>query len=248
MEIININEKLPADDFDKVYGRLKMACGVHTDKEFADVLGIKRQAITAARKRESVPSNWIVAIADKFSVSLDWLKYGIFPEWKRNTALQIERLKKICNVETDEQFAKFLNITKATVEKVRNNDEPVPHSWYLKITKKTNVSFDRLTFGIGPHFSSEFEKGLIDDVLEKEEIFSSIDVLPINESWIEKIVVQLEKRLAEMKCALSPKRKAYVISASYESFWHDDQKRADLKVVDACLRTALKSENDSVKK
>jgi hypothetical protein len=62
-----------------IIDRLKQACDANSDKELSKALGIKRQAIGNARKREELPYVWVFAISKKFDVSLDWLFYGSKP-------------------------------------------------------------------------------------------------------------------------------------------------------------------------
>jgi DNA-binding XRE family transcriptional regulator len=62
-----------------IINRLKEACGVTSDRELAKELGIKRQSIGAARKRNKIPPGWIVDIGKKFNAPLDWLFHGDLP-------------------------------------------------------------------------------------------------------------------------------------------------------------------------
>jgi hypothetical protein len=55
---------------------MRQACGVTGDKKLSAVLGITYSAITAARKRGAIPPAWYVTIAEKFDVSMDWLRTG----------------------------------------------------------------------------------------------------------------------------------------------------------------------------
>lgn len=46
------------------------------DQELAKVLGITPQAVGEARRRERIPYNWPVTIANKLGFSIDWLVFG----------------------------------------------------------------------------------------------------------------------------------------------------------------------------
>ena len=59
-----------------IIGRLKEATGVTSDGQLASYLGISRQNIGAARKRDDVPSGWIYKVAELTGCSMDWLQFG----------------------------------------------------------------------------------------------------------------------------------------------------------------------------
>ncbi len=64
------------DHFDERLRRLMGALEVDTGSELAKALGIKHQAVSAARKRRQVPINWMLHISEAKGISLDWLLYG----------------------------------------------------------------------------------------------------------------------------------------------------------------------------
>jgi hypothetical protein len=61
---------------EEIIRRLKKALGVASDGQLATYLGISRQNIGAARKRESVPAKWIFKVAELTGMSTDWLGFG----------------------------------------------------------------------------------------------------------------------------------------------------------------------------
>ncbi|MGD2270229.1 MAG: helix-turn-helix domain-containing protein [Desulfobacterales bacterium] len=64
---------------EKIIGRLKEALKVKSDGQLANYLGISRQNVGAARKREDVPPGWIYKVATLTGWSMDWLRFGQGP-------------------------------------------------------------------------------------------------------------------------------------------------------------------------
>lgn len=65
-----------ASSHDVTIERLKKAANVKTDSALAGVLGVTQGAVSAAKKRGTVPSSWYVRIAEKSGVPADWLMFG----------------------------------------------------------------------------------------------------------------------------------------------------------------------------
>ena len=65
---------------EEVISRLKEALNVKTDGQLAHHLGISRQNIGAARKRDDVPPGWIYKVAELTGCSMDWLGFGHGPK------------------------------------------------------------------------------------------------------------------------------------------------------------------------
>ena len=81
-EKFNDKGKLSASlsETEEVISRLKEALGVKTDGQLARHLGISRQNIGAARKRDDVPPGWIYKVAELTGCSMDWLGFGHGPK------------------------------------------------------------------------------------------------------------------------------------------------------------------------
>ncbi len=77
-EINNNNKsiKLNLSETEEIIARLKEALGVSSDGQLANNLGISRQNIGAARKRDDVPPGWIYKVAELTGYSMDWLRFG----------------------------------------------------------------------------------------------------------------------------------------------------------------------------
>ena len=69
-------------DSDRIIDRLKEALDAKSDGQMANYLGISRQNIGAARKREDVPTGWIYRVAELTGCSMDWLGFGKGPKFR----------------------------------------------------------------------------------------------------------------------------------------------------------------------
>jgi hypothetical protein len=89
---LNVNSELNylAAETEEIIGRLKEALRVKSDGQIANYLGISRQNIGAARKRDDVPSGWIYKVAELTGCSMDWLRFGHGP--KKRVAYSTEGL------------------------------------------------------------------------------------------------------------------------------------------------------------
>ena len=67
-------------DSQEIINRLKEVLDVKSDGQLAKYLGISRQNIGAARKREDVPTGWIYKVAELTGCSMDWLSFGKGPK------------------------------------------------------------------------------------------------------------------------------------------------------------------------
>ena len=81
-EKINKNLYLSSSlsETEEIIGRLKEALNVKSDGDLAKNLGISRQNIGAARKRDDVPPGWIYKVAEVSGCSMDWLRFGQGPK------------------------------------------------------------------------------------------------------------------------------------------------------------------------
>jgi hypothetical protein len=77
----NYNElNISLSESEEIIDRLKEALDVKSDGQLANNLGISRQNIGAARKRDDVPPGWIHKVAELSGYSMDWLRFGHGPK------------------------------------------------------------------------------------------------------------------------------------------------------------------------
>ncbi|MEJ2727638.1 MAG: helix-turn-helix domain-containing protein [Deltaproteobacteria bacterium] len=76
----NNSMNLTLSETEEIIGRLKKVLNVKSDGQLAKNLGITRQNIGAARKRDDVPPGWIYKVAELSGCSMDWLRFGHGPK------------------------------------------------------------------------------------------------------------------------------------------------------------------------
>ena len=69
--------------FNETYERIKFATNTRTQVELAEVLDIRQSSISDAKRRNSVPADWLMKLFEKFGLNPDWLKQGMGPMYLR---------------------------------------------------------------------------------------------------------------------------------------------------------------------
>ena len=67
--------------FNTFYERVSKPLGIGSLTELADILKVNRSSITQARKKDSVPANWLLALYRHYGLNPDWLEGGSGPEF-----------------------------------------------------------------------------------------------------------------------------------------------------------------------
>jgi len=67
--------------FEEILSRIKNATGVKTQKELAEILGIREASISEAKKRGGIPHEWVVKLALQKNISPEWLLRGRGPTY-----------------------------------------------------------------------------------------------------------------------------------------------------------------------
>jgi len=70
-----------ADNFNTFFVRASSALGFTTLSELAAILNVNRSSITQARKKDSVPANWLLALFRNHGLNPDWLAGGSGSPW-----------------------------------------------------------------------------------------------------------------------------------------------------------------------
>ena len=63
-------------DVENILERLLSVAGLRRDAQLATLLGVSPQAISQARKKKHVPESWLVRMAARYQLSVDWLLHG----------------------------------------------------------------------------------------------------------------------------------------------------------------------------
>lgn len=64
-------------DFNTFFTRVQKATHIATQHDLAKALGVNRSAITQAKRRNSIPQKWILALSRSLQLSVDWLEFGV---------------------------------------------------------------------------------------------------------------------------------------------------------------------------
>jgi len=67
------------DPFETIYERIKRATNITTQVQLAGILDIRQSSISDAKRRGSVPPDWILKLMENHSVNPAWVKYGKEP-------------------------------------------------------------------------------------------------------------------------------------------------------------------------
>ena len=68
-------------NFQTFFDRVSGALGVKSLSELAEILRVNRSSITQARKKDSVPANWLLALFRSHGLNPDWLEGKDGPKW-----------------------------------------------------------------------------------------------------------------------------------------------------------------------
>lgn len=63
-------------DFNTFFTRVKETTPIASQHDLAKALGVNRSAITQAKRRNSIPQKWVLALSRSFNLSADWLEFG----------------------------------------------------------------------------------------------------------------------------------------------------------------------------
>lgn len=69
--------KTPQEIFEAQYKRVLDATECRTQIELATVLEVRQSSISDAKRRNSIPSEWLVKLFEKKRVNPDWIRSGL---------------------------------------------------------------------------------------------------------------------------------------------------------------------------
>ncbi|WP_027186131.1 LexA family transcriptional regulator [Desulfovibrio inopinatus] len=67
-------------DFDEAIERIKKATGTRTQVELAKILDIRQSSISDAKRRKSIPSDWLIKLFRSHGLNPDWITSGQEPQ------------------------------------------------------------------------------------------------------------------------------------------------------------------------
>lgn len=65
--------------FEKMYERIQTATKTQTQVELAKLLNIQQSSISDAKRRGSIPPDWVLKLFENHKVNPNWIKYGQEP-------------------------------------------------------------------------------------------------------------------------------------------------------------------------
>lgn len=68
------------NDFDTILDRIKQETGIKSMRQLAEVIGIKHQTISAAKKKGEFSVSWAYYIAGKYGLLTEWIMSGKGPK------------------------------------------------------------------------------------------------------------------------------------------------------------------------
>lgn len=71
-------------NFNTFFNRAAGALGITTLSDLAAILNVNRSSITQARKKNSVPANWLLELFRSHGLNPDWLEGGSGPQWLKS--------------------------------------------------------------------------------------------------------------------------------------------------------------------
>lgn len=71
------------NNFEEIYKRILFTTNAQTQTDLATILDISQSSISDAKRRRSIPSDWLVKLYDKFGVNPDWLRFKKEPMYMR---------------------------------------------------------------------------------------------------------------------------------------------------------------------
>lgn len=66
----------PIPDYKETMGRIQLVTGCRTQQELAEFFGIRQSSISDAKKRGSIPSDWLIILWRKKGTNPDWILRG----------------------------------------------------------------------------------------------------------------------------------------------------------------------------
>jgi len=67
-------------DFAAAYQRILDVTGAASQTALAKALGVKQSTVFDAKRRENIPSGWLVTLVERYGVSPKWIKTGDGPQ------------------------------------------------------------------------------------------------------------------------------------------------------------------------
>ena len=111
---------LPQSDFESQYRRVFESVDARTQVELAAVLDVRQSSISDAKRRKSIPAEWLVTLLDKKGIDPTWIRTGLGSKYIRHADEGIENPEVTANpCTTERRPAPELTTDELLVEIVR---------------------------------------------------------------------------------------------------------------------------------
>lgn len=87
------------ETFKTFFERVSDTLGIASLSELADILKVNRSSVTQARKKDSLPANWLLELFRSYGLNPDWLEGGKEPKFLRSGARGDETHFKVPKVQ-----------------------------------------------------------------------------------------------------------------------------------------------------
>lgn len=67
--------------YESAMERIRQATGARTQVQLADVLEVRQSSISDAKRRASIPDNWLVKLLRSHKLHPDWIEFGTGPQF-----------------------------------------------------------------------------------------------------------------------------------------------------------------------
>ena len=74
-------------NFPLFFSRVSSALAISSLSELAALLNVNRSSITQARKKDSIPANWLLELFRSHGLNPDWLEGGEGPQWLKQDGM-----------------------------------------------------------------------------------------------------------------------------------------------------------------
>lgn len=86
----------PQSDFESQYRRVFEAAECRTQEQLATVLGVRQSSVSDAKRRKTVPSEWLVKLFERKRINPEWIRQGKGAKYlKTNAKNELPHVVKI---------------------------------------------------------------------------------------------------------------------------------------------------------
>jgi DNA-binding transcriptional regulator YhcF (GntR family) len=73
-------KKIAMNDFEVILERIRQETGLKSMRQLADIIGVKHQTISAAKKKNEFSAGWAYIVAKEYAILTEWIMTGEGPK------------------------------------------------------------------------------------------------------------------------------------------------------------------------